>query len=238
MKVHAPSSVALQFRTLSELKVTASAPIERELLDELLALFDRDAIIRRLTAIRDTSRTISDESACFTPPAVEWVIRCAGIRRFTSTIEMLGDIGCSNDLQASLAAERSLSDFTSPEANRALARVVAGWRYDASIRAARTLKGRDPELLRTTLIEAPAPEKYRYWSAVLFAELNDPRAVPLLCETVTKIHIMDREMFKHLARLATADQRELVLDVSMRARPDQQEDARRMLRDFERRVSE
>jgi hypothetical protein len=138
------------------------------------------------------------------------------------SIERLAELSRSAHLHASLAAERSLEDFTGEKADQALVSCVLGWQYDAYVRACQTLLDRNKPLLVKTLLEATPPKKCRYYQGIFLARCDQPEAVPILCEEVPGRAIIDREMFEHIARLGQDEHRDMILALPGRVRQEQQ----------------
>jgi hypothetical protein len=235
MKLRAPSSVPLQWKALGELRQNNDRPQWQPLLAEWQACFDPQRLEREL---RQAPRGHGDyESAS---PTFLWSIRAAGViqdvraRDRLVTLSTGGDTSLPADLilDTSLAAERSLEDFTGPEANKALVRCVLGWKYDAYVRAGHALLKRDKALLTKVLLEAKAPKNCRFYQGLLLARCDNAAAVPILCEEIPTYQIIDGKMFAQIARLGGAEHREMIQSLPARVRPDQRDVAEHIVQRF------
>jgi hypothetical protein len=156
-----------------------------------------------------------------TPAAYQWALRAAGVTRHRDALARLAELSRADQLDVSLAAERSLEDFTGPEADAALARCVDGWQYNAAMKAAGALLKRDPERLRATLLASEPPVGQVYWKGIFLAHLEDRRGVPILCEEVPGLRRSDASMFDAIERLAGPEDLESVEALPGRVRDDQ-----------------
>ena len=104
---------------------------------------------------------------------------------------------------------------------------MLAWRFNASLAAASALFTRSPELLRSTLLSADPPKNMLCWKGVYLATLEDPRAVPILCETVPKRFMMDDSMFDAIERLAQPEHLPAVAALLASVREEQRERAAR-----------
>lgn len=224
LKARAPASVDLQWKALQEV----TGP--KKLLDDLKARFAEESVLAGLEMAPPEYRYKHDS-------LLEWYVRAAGVIRSRRALPTLVRLSRSEHLGTSLAAERSIEDFDGDEGDQALAQCLLGWQYDAYVRAGRTLLDRNRPLLVEKLTSTLVPEKCRYWQAVLLARANEPAAVPLLCETVTSVGIIDREMFDHIERLAREQDLPQVKLLAAKAREEQQERANRLLEDLTRKFS-
>ena len=141
-------------------------------------------------------------------------------------------LSTANHLDTSVAAERSLEDFSGPKANQALVRCVLGWQYNAYVHACNALLKRDKALLTNTLLEAKPPKECRYYQGLFLARCDDAAAVPILCEKVPTYQIIDREMFAHIARLGGPEDRKAIESLPSRVRPDRRELAKHTVERF------
>jgi hypothetical protein len=219
MKAGAPASVDLQWKTLRELRGLLGPD---PLLDGLQAQFSERVVLRALEVTPPENRYRHDF-------LLEWYVRAAGVIRCRGALPTLIGLSRSEHLGSSLAAERSLEDFDGDEGDQALAQCLLGWQYDAYIRAGRALLERNKPLLVEKLSSTLVPEKCRYWQAILLARADEPAAVPLLCETVASVGIIDREMFDHIGRLARKQDLPQVRLLALKARPEQQERVTRLI---------
>lgn len=218
MRVRAPSSVPLQWRTLQALDVPDASPGTRALPEALRLEFSPDWLLPAIAAPPPADRYADDRR-------LAWAIRAAGATRLHAALRRLRTLSRGENLDASLAAEASLEEFEGAAGDEALVDCLLGWQYDAYARAGYALLKRNPELLRATLRSASAPAKDRYQQALLLAKLEDPAAVPILCETVEKIAVVDDEMFDAIARLARREHLSSVEALPTHVREEQREQA-------------
>jgi len=218
MKVKAPRTVAKQWQVLQGLDDLSPRPGLARLLGELHAAFEYPALKTDLLRSPPKGEYGHDH-------AQQWALRAAGAARCWDALARLRDLSTNDNLDTSLAAERSLADFKGRAAEEALAHCVLGWRYNAWIRAAATLSRRDPVLLERTLLEAEIPQGARYQAAVFLGRLGNPRAVPMLCADVGGIALIDGEMFDLIESLAGPEHRALVEALPDGVREEQRERA-------------
>ncbi len=220
MRVRAPRSVAEQWEALEAARLLEGHPE----LPALLAELDRAFAWESVESLIEREPPEGDYEV---DHGLEWGLRAAGVARHWEALPRLRALTRSENLHTSLTAERSLEDFPGPEADDALVHCLLGWRYNAYVRAARALQKRHPELLERTLLENDAPEDCRYQQGVFLGRLGSPAAVPILCETLPRYQIIDREMFDLVEALATKEHRALVdalpaqVRENQRARADQ-----------------
>jgi hypothetical protein len=229
IRVRAPRSVALQWSALRAMDALKDRhPGVPWLLEQLRAEFAPEAI----------DATIADEHALhgITTTRLQWAARAAGVAGHHGAIPRLESLAVSDILDVSLAAEASLEDLPGERADNALAACVLGWRYDAYVRAGATLVKRNPKLLEKTLLDAKAPEKCRYWQGLFLGRLKNAAAVPILCDTVGTISMIDGEMFDLIQSLATKDQLPLVEELPGRVREDQRDRARKVVESVKARL--
>jgi hypothetical protein len=219
MKARAPASVGHQWKALQELR---QEPGAKKLLDEVETQFSEEVILGALEMAPPENRYTGDS-------LLEWYVRAAGVVRLHRALPTLIRLSRSENLASSLAAERSLEDFEGDEGDQALVQCLLGWQYDAYIRAGRALLGRNKRLLVEKLQGTLVPKNCRPWQAILLARADDAEAVPLLCETVTSVGIIDCEMFDHIERLAREQDLPVVRLLAARARETQQERADRLV---------
>lgn len=218
MKVHAPRTVAEQWQALQDAHDLDGHPE----LAWLLAELDRAFAWESVEALIQQAPPEGEYEINYD---LEWGLRAAGVARHWEAVPRLRALTHSENLHTSLTAERSLEDFPGPQADEALVHCVLGWRYNAYERAARALLQRNPTLLERTLLENEAPEDCRYQQGVFLGRLGSPAAVPILCETLPRYQIIDREMFDQVEALATAQHLALVDALPDRVRDNQRERA-------------
>ena len=178
--VHSPSTVEAQLAALARLR-KARAPWKTTL-EAIESRFDPEALAAAIGQDPPTDQPFGDA------PALEWAIRAVGVRKQPGVLPRLATLCQSEHLYTSLAAERSIEDFTGPDADAALATCIEGWRYDAADRAFEALRDRNPALARTALLGMALPPKDdldRYASALV--DVADPSAVPRIVEVVAQL---------------------------------------------------
>jgi hypothetical protein len=223
LRIKAPHSVDLQFKALQELKSMNKGDLWHSLLTDMERSFEASSLEKSLKA-----PPLSDdhENEQYT-----WAIRAVGVIREKSELTRLSELSTSDDISCSLAAERSLEDFDGEDGDKALVGCLLGWKYNAYIRAAEALFKRNKALLNRTLVEAKVPDHCRYMQGIYLAKCDNTAAVPILCDTVSNYQIIDTEMFREIARLATADQISLVKKLPGRVRIEQKEAAEKVVRE-------
>ena len=229
LRARAPASVHLQWQALNEIEGQGGNLVLRRFLQELKSCFDPQVLEREIQRNPPQDRYSDD-------PRLSWAIRAAGVTRVTAALPRLVAFCTSTNLDASLAAERSLEDYPGPEGDEALVRCILGWQYDAYVRASWALLARNPRLLHKTLSGIRAPDECRFHQGLFLAKLNDTEAVPILCETVGKYQIIDAEMFREIGRLATDDQRPMIDALPGSVRPEQTYMAEHAVAEFRKRV--
>jgi hypothetical protein len=227
LRVRSPSSVPEQWQALGQLRQIKDRPQWQPLLDEWQACFDP----RRLEQTLQGSPPKSDRYNR-NPDEYLWSIRAAGVIHDAGAMDRLAALSTAGRLSTSLAAERSLEDFSGPKANQALVRCVLGWQYDAYVRACDALLERDKALLTKVLLEAKPPKACRCYQGLFLARCDNAAAVPILCREVPACQGIDREMFAHVARLAGAEHRQAVESLPGSVRPEQRELAGHTVRRF------
>ncbi len=208
MRVKAPRSIEDQKRTLEELRRVMVDPLALALLERLRKEFS-EAHLRPVLA---------QDRADFER---QWAIRAAGIEQHRDFLPRLAQLATSKDMDTSLAAVRSLEDFTDASANAALLECVLAWEYDSSERAARKLMQRAPEFLKQGLLAHIPRENYRHRWALMLGRLDAPKSVPALCETVVRRSIIDREMFDLIEKLAIPEHRAIIEKLPEMVREEQ-----------------
>lgn len=216
LKARAPASIDLQWQVLQQIEGPA------ELLTELRSKFDEEKVLAGLRIKPPENRYTHDS-------LLEWYVRAAGVIRSRRALPTLIRLSREDHLGTSLAAERSLEDFPGEEGDQALADCLLGFQYDGFIRAGRALLKRNKPLLASKLKATIIPVRHRANAALLLAETDDPAAVPLLCESVTSVGIIDRRMFDHIERLAQPQDLPAVQELAARAREEQKERAALLL---------
>lgn len=229
VQVRAPRSTAKQWAVLNELGMGARAAEFAPVIDRIRAVFDP----RILDAALIHEPLAGGYSA---PAAYQWTIRAVGVVQHRPALARLVALSRSNSLPISLAAASSLQEFEGPDADAALAECLCGWRYNASLVAAGALLVRDRELLRRTLLASQPPREMLCYKGTLLAELDDPRSVPILCETVPDRAIMDREMFNAIERLALPEHLAAIEALPGRVREEQRDRAMELVERVRSRV--
>jgi len=224
LRARAPASIDLQWKALQELRPDPGAG---KLLGGLEGQFSEESVLGALEMAPPENRYSHDL-------LLEWYVRAAGVARIHRALPTLVRLSRSGHLGTSLAAERSLEDFEGDEGDQALVQCLLGWQYDAYVRAGKALLGRNKGLLVEKLLGTLVPEKCRYWQAILLARADEAEAVPLLCETVTSVGIIDREMFDQIERLAREQDLPQIRLLAARAREEQQERAAQVLGNLSR----
>ena len=178
VRVQSPSSVEQQLATLKRLE--AERPDYERALKKVRARFSKKVVAK---AIAENPPADRYERA----NALSWSIRAAGSLGYRTTLPRLASLCVSDHLRTSLAAERSIEDFTGPKAEAALASCVRGWRYNAADRAFSALAERNEAFARETLlaIEVPADKLGRYADKLVTVANLD--AVPRLIEIIPEL---------------------------------------------------
>ncbi|HYG74584.1 MAG TPA: hypothetical protein VEK08_06225 [Planctomycetota bacterium] len=230
MKLRSPSTVSDQWAALQELKKLDKGTHWKTLLSELESAFSSRALETALKewqppAVRDDDMSRYGDL----PPAISWAIRAAGLTQCKALLPRIRQWSANDHLDTSLEAEWSLEQYQGEDADEALAFCVKGWQYNASGKAARVLNLRNPKFLIDTLIEMGQPKDRLYEYARLLAEAGDARAVPLLCQTVKEISIVDGGMFQSIEKLARKEDLPLIQALPKNVRDDQKERAEKVL---------
>ena len=210
----APRTVDRQWAVLDELRTGPRAIEFAQVTTRVEAAFAPAALDRTLAETPPGTEYS-------TPAPYQWALRAAGVTRHRDALARLAELSRAEQLDVSLAAERSLEDFTGPDADAALARCLDGWQYNAAMKAADALLKRDPERLRATLLASDPPKGLLYWKGIFFAHLEDRRGVPILCEEVPGLHRSDASIFDAIERLAGPEDVESVEALPGRVREDQ-----------------
>jgi hypothetical protein len=229
LRVRSPSTVPAQRKVLTELGRLYPGRAWQPIRSRMESCFDPRDILR---VLGDRGLENPFSASRF---HLWWSIRAAGVMKVVEAIPRLRELSVSPVLYTSLAAERSLEDFDGPEADEALGHCLLAWRYDAYVQAGSALAKRNKPYLRDLLSRAPAPDDCLYWQAILLARCDSTESLPLLVSKVGEIAIIDGEMFEHMERLAESRHRELIESLPGRVRPDQAEDARRVVSRFNER---
>lgn len=230
VRVQAPRTVAEQWQTLQELRAGPDAAAFAAVTDALLTAFSPASIAAKIA-----DQTVFGMFAGSRHR--QWCLRVAGVCNHTEFLPDLTRWSKSRSIDYSLAAVRSLQDMQGPAVNQALAECVRGWRYTAAGHAAHTLLQRQPELLRTTLLELE-PGDRAYGKGLLLAKLEDHRAVPILCQTVPEIAIKDSEMFDAIERLARTEHLVAIAALPNRVRDEQKTRAMEVVAAVRKRLKE
>lgn len=228
MRVHAPRTVDRQWQTLGELALTFSEGPLARVVDTLREAFAPDAIDRGIAAALPAGRFSCTAS-------LQWSVRAAGVSGHTGSLARLARLSGLQNIDLSLAAERSIEDFAGPAADAALAVCTNAWVYDAGMRAGAALARRNPELLRSVLLRPDFPTTHEAARGLLLAAIDDVRCVPILCESVPGYAMIDGEMFDAIERLAQEQHGPLVHALPARVRAEQRERATRVAQNVRRR---
>ena len=130
MKVRAPGSVESQRKALGELSDRNDRPSWNDLLSEMDRCFSAASIHAALKQQVTVGRYETDNG-------LSWSIQAAGIIQLKTALPQLAQLSVADNIDISLAAERSLEEFHGAEADAALKTCLLGWQYDAWIRAGR-----------------------------------------------------------------------------------------------------
>lgn len=229
-RVRAPSSVPLQRRALNELLQLKAQATWQPLLRELANCFEPGQLLSQVNQERPEERYSNSERTYY------WSIRALGVIRHKAALPRLVELSRSDSLFTSLAAERSIEDFSGDAAEQALVKCLLGWQYDAYEHAASALLKRNKPLLRDTLLAATPPRKCRYQKALFLARCDEPASVPLLCAEVRSYQLVDIEMFDHIARLGLHDHRELIERLPDLVRDDQRSLAKSTIKKYLKKI--
>jgi hypothetical protein len=227
LRVKAPRSVDLQWKALRELDLNDERA--QALIAELKKEFDSEKLQAGLKKNPPADRYEDDLK-------LEWTIRAAGVSTADATLERLKELSRSDNLGVSLAAQASLQDFPGKAGDEALIYCLLGWKYDAYVRAANALLKRNPALLNEALTSHVAPDDCRYHQGLFLARCNNSDAVPILCDKVGMISMIDGEMFDHIGRLAKEDHWPLVKSLASQVRPDQRDKAEQIVKTVRERL--
>ena len=229
--VRSPSSVRDQWTTLQALKKLDKGPNWKTLLSELESCFS-SASLQYL--LKDWSPPVTGAEKMDRygnlPGITSWSIRAAGLMQCRELLPKIREWSVNDHLDTSLEAEWSLAQYKGPEAEDALAYCVKGWQYNASVHAAHELMERNPKKLADTLVAMGPPRERLYEYARLLAHTGDARAVPMLCETVRGVNIVDGDMFSRIEALARAEDLPLIKDLPGKVREDQKARAEKVLK--------
>lgn len=230
LRAKAPATVDAQYKTLAALQQLAGAkPYRawRPLLKAWLAEFSAEKLAPIVSVTPPPYRRNPATMNRF-----HWAIRAAGVAQCNSLIPQLTQIACSPEIDDALAAERSLEQIPGLAAEEGLAACVKAWRYNAAQRAGAALLQRNRPLLNETLKGAKPPARYRYQFGLLLAQLDDPAAVPILCDELPRVQIIDHELIAQIARLARPEHRDDLRRLPKAVRDDQRAAARSLWVDF------
>ncbi|MCH5372663.1 MAG: hypothetical protein JJ992_01700 [Planctomycetes bacterium] len=231
MRLRASHSVPEQWKTLQYLQQRDDRPEWQPLLVELESCFAPERLMKAAALLPPKDDYLRPSAE------YEWTLRALGVIAHRPALPRLTELSRHANLHTSLAAERSLEDFTGEEANDALESCLLGWRYDAYLRAAHALLKRDPDRLHRVLRDAKAPEEARYQVGLSLARFDDPAAVPILCEQVPRIAIKDAAMFQQISRLGLPEHREMIDSLPRRVREEQRPLAEQAVKQYHERLS-
>jgi hypothetical protein len=235
MKVKSSRHVDLQWKVLKELQEATPSLRLDEFLSELEKRFELEGLMRELEALVKQGNRIGRFSQ---PEEKCWAIRAVAAIQHRNAIPLLAKLSTKDNLEISLAAERSLEDFEGEESDKALGVCLLGWKYNAFECAGYALLKRNKALLNQLLSSEDAPKNCRYIQGILLAECANPQAVPILCETVPRYQIIDGKMFAHIARLAGPEHRNMIELLPSRVRPNQLHKALAVERAYKDRMKE
>jgi hypothetical protein len=174
VRVRSPATVPEQWTALGDLKKELVSRAWDEVLLEIERAFDPVSIAAEISGAPEPSGRWRRDYA------FEWSVRAAGVARLASLLPRLRDLSADSDANISVAAARSLEDFSGPDADEALTHCLLEWRYFAFVRAGRALLERNPELLLDVLRDADAPESCKGWKELFQmhgrARLEDRRS--------------------------------------------------------------
>ncbi len=236
LRVRAPSSVPQQWKALSELRKVTDRPHWQPLIFEWVNCFDPTQVEQELSwQSPEGARFVSDSH--YWLRTYLWSVRAAGVTHNRKLLYRLTELSRSDRLYTSLAAERSLEDFTGPQADQALANCLLGWRYNAYVHAGYALAERNKPLLVKTLLDVKPPADCRYYQGIFLAHCDHPAAVPILCQEVRHYQIIDGRMFDFIARLGRPEHRAMIEALPSQVRPDQRETAERTVQKYLKRIN-
>jgi len=216
IELSAPSSVPLQYQAFLDLK---GGYADQGSVKSAAQAFDEARIIQVISRTPPREEYASDDTEFY------WCLRAVGVLKMAACIPRLVELSDVDNLYTTLAAERSLEDFDGEAAEDALLRVVSFGRYDAFVRAADEMLRRNPARLARGLETMSFPERHGYQYGLFLARCGNPKAVPILCETVKNIAMVDGEMFKHIAALGRPSDRAIILALPGQVRAEQTEQA-------------
>jgi hypothetical protein len=217
LRVHSPSSVREQWDALQALQKFDRDPLWRAVVADFARCFEPNYVTAMIARPPATDR--------YSGRPFDYIraIRVAGVIQCKAGLPRLIELSRCEHLDTSLAAELSLEDFPGADGDDALTQCITGWKYDGYVRACRALGKRNRTLLAKTLLNNPIPDGCAYLAGEALAECDDPAAVPLICKSVARVAIIDRKLFAHVGRLATAEQLPLVLALPGHVRDNQQD---------------
>lgn len=231
LRVHSPSSVPEQWEALQALQKFDRDPLWRTVVADFARSFGPDyvtAVIARPPATPDYAGK---------PYEYFRAVRVAGVIQCKAALPRLIELSRCEHLDTSLAAELSLEDFPGVEGDEALTQCITAWNYDGYQRACRALMKRNKALLLKTLLNNPIPDGCAHHAAEFLAQCNHPAAVPMICKSVAGVAIIDRKLFAHVGRLATAEQLPLVLALPGHIRDNQQDYAAKTIAEVLKRLN-
>lgn len=225
LEVSAPSSVPLQYKAYMELK-------DKHPKHASIQLASRAFNKKRIKTVV-FQKSISDE---YSRPddKCAWCIRAVGVMQLEECLPRLLELSQAKNLYVYLAAEKSIEEFPGKVGEDALIKVISFWQYDAYIRAGNAMCERNPQRLSLELEKMRPPDDNcsRGQYGLLLAKCKNPKAVPILCETVKGIGIIDRKMFNFIAELGQASDKKRILDLPAHVRKDQERMAKECVKKY------
>lgn len=219
----APSSVPLQYQTYLELKEKFP---DHYVIKSATKAFNP----KRIKTV--IAKTPSKEKYGRPDNQYAWCIRAVGVLNMKDSIPRLLELSKAENLGTYLAAERSIEDFKGEVAEDALMKVISFWKYNAYIHASDEMMKRNPKRFAKELEKMNPPEDCKYQYGLYLAYCKNPKAVPVLCETVGKIHIKDFSMFRFIASLGQPHHKDIILDLPNNVREDQKEKAKECIKKY------
>jgi len=218
MHVRAPRYVPEQWQTL--LRLRKAHPRWASTLRRFFAAFAEENLLHAIGQNPSTDPFARDY-------ALNWAIRAVGVTQRAKALPRLAELCAGDSVRASLAAWRSIGDFTGHASNTALATCVTGWPDNAGQRALDTLIDRDPDLARRTLVVMPLPPGRIDGYASRLSSLADTSAVPRLIEAFGAAGQAQGDVLQALELHAQPEHRPLLRTLLRDMTPQQR---RRLLR--------
>lgn len=219
----APSSVPLQYKAYKELKEKYP---DDYAVRSASAAFDKKRI-KKVIAKEPFGEKYGEGDNDY-----YWCMRAVGVLQMEDCIPRLLELSNVENLYTYLAAERSIEDFKGKIAEDALMEVISLWKYNAYVKASDEMEKRNIKRFSKELEKMNPPDDCRYKYAIFLAECNNPKAVPILCETVGHISMIDYRMFLFIAELGRPEDRDIILDLPNKVRNDQQSSAKRCIKKY------